>query len=96
MEGSTKYAAPASCYADDPLKVVAAVHGVRAVEHGLKVHERADAVPGLQGGGARSDECPEMLQEHWAPTPSLNQGSPGWLSVHGACPPLCGGSGQVV
>jgi uncharacterized membrane protein len=56
---------------EDLLKAVAAVRGVRTVEDRLEVHERADTVPGLQGGGARPGKRPEVMQEHWAPAPRL-------------------------
>jgi uncharacterized membrane protein len=69
---------------DDLLKAVAAVRGVRAVEHRLEVHERADDVPGLQGGGARPGKHPEVLQENWAPAPRLLiSATGGGLAVYG-------------
>jgi uncharacterized membrane protein len=69
---------------DDLLKAVAAVRGVRAVENRLEMHERAEGVPGLQGGGARPGKRPEVLQENWAPAPRLLIGATGGgLAIYG-------------
>jgi len=69
---------------DDLLKAVAAIRGVRAVENRLEVHERADAVPGLQGGLARPGKRPEVLQKNWAPAPRLLIGATGGgLAIYG-------------
>ena len=69
---------------DDLLKAVAAVRGVRAVEHTLEVHEQADAVPGLQGGVARPGKRPGVLHENWAPAPRLLLSTTGGgLAIYG-------------
>jgi uncharacterized membrane protein len=46
---------------------VASVPGVKGVENRLEVHQRAEDVPGSQGGGRRPGERPDLLQANWSP-----------------------------
>lgn len=72
---------------DDLLAGVKKVRGVREVENRLQIHERAEGIPGLQGGrawGRSQAGRPELLQEHWAPAVRLAVASAGsGLVVYG-------------
>jgi uncharacterized membrane protein len=59
------------------LSHVRSVRGVRDVVDQLEVHERADDVPGLQGGTARHGDEFELLQENWTPAARLLVGAAG-------------------
>lgn len=53
--------------ADGLVRAVESVRGVREVDDRLEVHDEPGDVPGLQGGGHRSGERPELLQRRWSP-----------------------------
>ncbi|MDQ3949093.1 MAG: BON domain-containing protein, partial [Gemmatimonadota bacterium] len=59
------------------LSHVRSVRGVQDVVDQLEVHERADDVPGLQGGTARRGDEFELLQENWTPAARLLVGAAG-------------------
>lgn len=70
---------------DDLLAAVSSVRGVNEVENRLDVYERADDVPGLQGGGLRPDDRFELMQEVWSPGARLLAGvGGGLLTLSGA------------
>jgi uncharacterized membrane protein len=62
---------------DEFLSSVRAVRGVEDVVNQLEVHERADDVPGLQGGTARRGDEFELLQENWTPVARVLVGATG-------------------
>jgi uncharacterized membrane protein len=68
--------------------LLACARGVRGVEDvvdRLEVHERAENVPGLQGGVSRRGPEFELLQENWTPAARLAVGAVGGaLALGGA------------
>ncbi|MBI4471723.1 MAG: SRPBCC family protein [Acidobacteria bacterium] len=48
------------------IRRVLKTRGVRSVESDLEPHERAENIPGLQGG-TRREERTELLQQNWSP-----------------------------
>jgi uncharacterized membrane protein len=71
--------------ADALLARARGVRGVRDVVSLLEVHERAENVSGLQGGGARPGAEFELLQENWTPAARLLVGAAGGaLALTGA------------
>jgi uncharacterized membrane protein len=71
--------------ADELLSQVRSVRGVRDVEDQLERHERADDVPGLQGGTPRRGDEFELLQENWTPAARVLVGAAGGaLALAGA------------
>jgi hypothetical protein len=56
---------------DDLLSMISSVRGVSGIDNQLEIHQQASAVPGLQGGTARSGQRFELMQENWAPAPRL-------------------------
>jgi len=70
---------------DELRSCVRAVRGVRDVVDQLEVHERAEGVPGLQGGVPRRGDEFELLQENWTPAARLLVGTTGGaLALAGA------------
>jgi uncharacterized membrane protein len=63
--------------ADELLSQVRSVRGVQDVEDQLERHERADDVPGLQGGTPRRGDAFELLQENWTPAARVLAGAAG-------------------
>jgi uncharacterized membrane protein len=63
--------------ADELLSSVRSVRGVEDVVDRLEVHERADDVPGLQGGTARRGDEFELFQENWTPAARVLVGATG-------------------
>lgn len=57
--------------ADALIAAVRHVRGVHAVESRLSVHEHAQNVPGLQGGGTRRGKSSPFMRETWSPTARL-------------------------
>src|SRR5205823_2337781 len=71
--------------ADRLLDRAASVRGVQGVENRLEVHQRAEDVPGLQGGSRRPGERPDLLQANWSPaTRALAATAGGTLIAFGA------------
>jgi uncharacterized membrane protein len=70
---------------DDLLAAVARVRGVTGIDNRLEAHEAPGHVPGLQGGGRRPGDRPDLFQENWAPATRLLAGAAGGaLMVYGA------------
>ena len=63
--------------ADNLVRAVGRVSGVREVVDQLERHEQAGSVPSLQGGRAPSGERLDVLQRNWAPTTRLVLGTAG-------------------
>ncbi len=53
------------------------LHGVRGVDARLEEHDSSENFPGLQGGGERPGDKPELFQENWAPGTRLVMGGLG-------------------
>ncbi|HJR59677.1 MAG TPA: BON domain-containing protein [Vicinamibacterales bacterium] len=51
----------------DVLAAAAAVPGVTSVTNQLELHDSAEGVPSLQGGGKIARPRLDLLQRHWAP-----------------------------
>ncbi len=66
---------------EELVATVRAVRGVREVENQLQVHERADDVPGLQGGSPPPSAKAPWRQEVWAPSTRLMAGGLGGLAL---------------
>ena len=63
---------------DRVMRGVTSTAGVSTVENRLEVHQRAENVPGLQGGAARGPRQRfEFLQSNWSPGPRVLAGSAG-------------------
>lgn len=62
---------------DDLISRVCKIRGVRDVENRLDVFERAEDIPGLQGGVARPGERFELFQTNWSPTARVLAGGTG-------------------
>src|SRR6266540_3814539 len=80
---------------DDLLKAVAAVRGVRAVEHTLEVHEQADGVPGQTPWGAARElgaGTPPAAQYNgrWAGDLRRPTGRRAWWAAGGTGPGIAG------
>ena len=56
---------------DRLLETAQKVRGVREVVNQLEIHDRADNVPGLQGGTRRTGHEFELRQENWSPAARL-------------------------
>lgn len=64
------------------LESVEGIRGVRSVANALDVHETAENVPGLQGGGRVRVAAGDLAREEWSPTLRLLVGSAGaWLAL---------------
>ena len=62
---------------DGLLRGVRCVRGLKRLEDRLEVHENAEGVPALQGGGALREPRFELFQENWSPAARLLAGLAG-------------------
>jgi uncharacterized membrane protein len=60
--------------ADELIRRVERVRGVREVRNELEMHRSSNGIPDLQGGGQPREERPELLQENWSPAVRLLTG----------------------
>jgi uncharacterized membrane protein len=65
--------------ADDLIRRVEQVRGVREVSNELQIHQTANGVPALQGSGRPREPRSELMQENWAPAIRLGLGTLGGL-----------------
>src|SRR5205823_6756876 len=66
------------------LAAVRRVRGVREVVNRLESHQRADDVPGLQGGVERAGRRSELMQSNWSPAARVLVGGAGIALVGSA------------
>lgn len=67
---------------DRLIRGVSSIRGVKRVENRLRVHERPEGVPGLQGQPTRPrGEMPDLMQRNWAPATRFVAGTVGGALV---------------